>query len=149
MKLTWNKIIKAKLALSGLKNEELAQHIDVDKSSLSRNESQNFYDKVYQFFEKYDSEINEAFDLILDYFSIEDNDLQLKSDKVEEPKYIKYNNSKSFSKLLKENNDLKRDKFYLQKSLDALDREISQCHKTIDELESELDKLNSDKKNAC
>lgn len=49
MKLSYNKIIKAKIALSGLKSNYVANKIGVAHASLSRNESVKFHEKVCQY----------------------------------------------------------------------------------------------------
>jgi len=68
MELSYNRLIKVKIALSNVTNDSLAEHIGVNKSSLSRNESKHFYHKVSQYFDKEDPEINEAVDLIIEHF---------------------------------------------------------------------------------
>ena len=68
MELNYNKLVKLTLALSGLKNEDVAAKIGVNPASLSRNESKNLFYKVHHFFDKYDSEVSEAIDVLLDHF---------------------------------------------------------------------------------
>ncbi len=74
MKISYNKIIKIKLVLSGLKNDELAEKIGVNKSTLSRNESKSLADKVYHFFDNFDPDINRAVGLIIKNYDPEKND---------------------------------------------------------------------------
>lgn len=139
MDITFNKIIKVTLALSGLKNEELADKIGINKATLSRNESKSIYLKVRQFFDKYDPEINEAIDVILNYFEINLDDPD-KLNVVKEP-FLRLKKQDNSSEIRRLKNDLK-DYMEIER---ILSDQLRRANMRIDELDKELTEANSRK----